>query len=810
MAGWPWPLDGVQSWFDSLWNWVSTSAFNAGRWVWTQVTTGLASVKDYVLGQVSWVANYLWGKITWLKDQVSSGLSYVGSQVWGFITWLSGQVSSGLSWLWNAISGAVSGISSWITNGLSWVWNQISSGLSSLSSFITSSVGWLGGQISSGLNNLWTAISSTVGNFAAQVSNGLKWVWDSLSGLAGDLLGGVVEALGSGLQAFWDWLLKHLTWISQMIIGAINPVISAVQGFLMDVGRRILDGLTATFTPGSPDEELETAISVMVETMQTRVAEEVQTMYKSPPEEGAVLATARNVAVLYGVGVVGGHILGQAADAAHPLKHLGFADLADTITSSIGIGGVLSRIFNMPTEVGLLIPLRHAYNKMFTPEIPGSGDLVRMVVREAFDPKMVIEAPPEFIAAMAFQGFSKTWCDRYWTAHFEPIPLLQAYANLWRGDWTKEEFMYALHIADVHPMWREPIFNVAFRPPGARELGYGYDTNLYDRDDIVKYRRWGGLSLEDAEKAADAMIAYRLEAERNALRTEAMADYVAGLDDEAQLRANLTAIGGRPEMVELWVERARYRRDRDLVLDLMKTSVDLYVKGHINDQGLDQDLRALGIEADRRAVVIRDAKARRSKAVVAQTAEKKKLLSVEKVEKARELGLLGDGEFVTRAVEIGYTEGDARLLLAIELTPKPVTAEEISRRQRTITSKKARAERRYETSLARLQDQIDLSAAQISDAETVAKETLDVIDAQIEAHDLELPTATPARAATIEKLRTVQLQRRELQEARSAATIRKLTEQRTDLEEAKALIDQQRDEELAEYDEELKLLGVAS
>jgi len=810
MAGWPWPLDGVQRWFESFWNWVSTSAFNAGRWVWDQVTAGLSGVKTYILGQISYVSNYVWDKITWLRDRVSEGWASLSNYVWSKLLWLRDRVVEGWNWISGKFWDGVNWLRDRISEGWNWLSGVISQGWNSVTNFVNNGLNWLQNSVSSGLNNLWTAISSTVGNFAAQVSNGLKWVWDSLSGLAGDLLGGVVEALGSGLQTFGDWLLKHLTWISQMIIGAINPVISAVQGFLMDVGRRILDGLTATFTPGSPDVELETAVSVMVETMQTRVAEEVQTMYKSPPEEGAVLTTARNVAVLCGLGVVGGHILGQAADAAHPLKHLGFADLADTITSSIGIGGVLSRIFNMPTEIGLLIPLRHAYNKMFTPEIPGSGDLVRMVVREAFDPKMVIEAPGEFVAAMAFQGFSKTWCDRYWTAHFEPIPLLQAYANLWRGDWKKEDFMYALHIADVHPMWREPIFNVAFRPPGARELGYGYDTNLYDRDDIVKYRRWGGLSLEDAEKAADAMIAYRLEAERNSLRTEAMYDFTNYLDDEAQLRANLEAIGGRPEMIELWVARAKFRRDRDFTLDMAKVSVNQYVKESIDETQLSTDLRDLGIEATGRSKMIAEAKARRLKTSRDEAVARAKVMPESRVRKARELGLIGDEEYVKRLMDHDWTARDARLDLAVELTPMPLTDEEIERRRTTITSRKAKAARRYETSLARLNNQIDLATTQLEDAETVAKETLDVIDAQIEAYDMEMPTATPARAAALERLITVQTQRRELQEARSAASIKKLTAQIADLQETLATAEKQRDEELSEYDEELKLLGAAA
>jgi len=195
-------------------------------------------------------------------------------------------------------------------------------------------------------------------------------------------------------------------------------------------------------------------------------------------------------------------------------------------------------------------------------EIPGAGDLVRMVVREAFDPKMVVAAPDVFATYMLKQGFAKEWSDRYWTAHFEPIELRQAYENLWRGNWTKDQFMYALHIKDIHPAWREDIYNVAFLPPGMRELGYGFDVGVYKREDIVKYRRWGGLSPSDAEKAADSLIAYRTEAEREAVRREHMHRYALGKESMQQFDAALRRLGTAAPAILLWEERAALEKDR--------------------------------------------------------------------------------------------------------------------------------------------------------------------------------------------------------------------------------------------------------
>jgi len=201
--------------------------------------------------------------------------------------------------------------------------------------------------------------------------------------------------------------------------------------------------------------------------------------------------------------------------------------------------------------------------------IPPSQDLVTMVVREAWEPENVTPAPDIFAKYMSMRGFSKDWSDRYWTAHWLPMPLQYAYDNLRRGYWTKEKFMDLLRIADLHPRWREDIYNVAFNPPSIREMGYGYDVGVYSIDDIVKYRRWGGLSEEDAKKSGQAMVAYRTEAEREAVRRDYLRLYVNGNMSREDFETALIAIGTVPEGVPLWLERG------DLEIELKSTETSI-------------------------------------------------------------------------------------------------------------------------------------------------------------------------------------------------------------------------------------------
>lgn len=194
--------------------------------------------------------------------------------------------------------------------------------------------------------------------------------------------------------------------------------------------------------------------------------------------------------------------------------------------------------------------------------IPPAQDLVTMVVREVFEPENLVEAPSEFAKYMAMKGFNKEWSDRYWTMHFLPMPINLAYRNLHRGLWDKEQFLELLRIADLHPRWREDIYNVAFEPPSIREMGYGYDVGAYTRDDIIRYRRWGGLSEVDATKAADSLVAYRTEAEREALRRNYMYLYTLNHITLEEFGDALDSIGTNPEARLLWLERAELEKLR--------------------------------------------------------------------------------------------------------------------------------------------------------------------------------------------------------------------------------------------------------
>jgi len=205
--------------------------------------------------------------------------------------------------------------------------------------------------------------------------------------------------------------------------------------------------------------------------------------------------------------------------------------------------------------------------KKLTEIIPPLTDLITMAVREAFGDHTYEKQMPALVDWGAKQGLSEEWVKNYWYAHWDRIPLTQMYANLWRGYWDKDAFDRMLRIKDVHPDDRKAILDVAYLPPSIRELGYGYDFQRYNRDDIVRYRRWGGLNKEDAEKAADALIDYRTSAEWEAIRREFLWRFAHEMDTEEEYRNFLAWTGLQPYVIDLWVYRGWIQQDRYKVPD---------------------------------------------------------------------------------------------------------------------------------------------------------------------------------------------------------------------------------------------------
>lgn len=764
-GAWPAPFDAIQSIFEGSWNFLSDSV----QAVWNGIVDALGS---------------LWGN---LVDAFSSlWVSIIG----GFDNlWRNFWVTSLPSW--EDVNRGLRDVWDGTVNALDSLWRGIVAAVDNLYHSIWDALTQVGNWILARLYEIVGVWNPEKNRF---VGGFLGWLWDSV--------GGIMNYVFGLFNGFGQWLTDCFDWLHSEVVGWLTGAMVAVSTALGEAGKTLWTFFTSTipgFLIGAGSWLNENVVGPILRGLEwifARISDGVSSIISSVvglfggphPIEGPE-ALQLGIMAAGTAAVIGATVSGTITVAGLSIMgcQVDTTSLGEFATSIINPSMYVNAVLGTLVEVAIQQPIVYYYQEMFRPtkpdvdtakmmywrgsltleqytkiigaygyrdiyekgflelshEIPGSSDLISMVVREAFDPANLVEAPAIFAEYMVKQGFAKEWSDRYWTAHYTPIALNQAYANLWRGFWTETQFFEALKIADIHPRWHKDILAVAFSPPSARELGYGFDTGLYNVDDITRYRRAGGLSQADAVKAAAAMVAYRTEAEREALRREALADYVSGLDSEVDLRANLANIGGRPEMIDLWVSRAKYREERDERIALVKVVKDQFVKGLLTEEELRRSLKDLGVVPSRLEIHVVEAATRRTKAAVEVVAEKKKQVTEAKLSQAWELGLVGDSVYAEDLKDRGYTADDAELLLNILRTPKPLTVEEVERRKKALTARINSTRRRYERLIRALDLRVGNVSSEIISLNVEMKEVLDVIDSEISSLNAELRGITP-------------------------------------------------------------------
>jgi hypothetical protein len=302
--------------------------------------------------------------------------------------------------------------------------------------------------------------------------------------------------------------------------------------------------------------------------------------------------------------------------------------------------------------------------------IPPINDLIRFAVREAFP---VAAGKPQFDEMKKWarmQGLTDYWVDRYWLAHFDRMPLSIAYRNVHRGFFNWEQFEHYLLLADIHPDDWEAIKRVAFEVPSLRELGYGFDVGVYSYDDIKKYRRWAGLSPEDAEKSAAAMVAYRTEAEREAVRRELLYLFSLGHISRAEFETELKNLGTNPYAIPLWIKRGELlarRRQTESGVNEPKTITRsdaqwLFEYGLRNEDWLRRVLKFLGYSDDAINAYVDQSKARIIERAKPAPVKKPRSLSISQLTRLTKAGKISPTELPSRLMAADYSKSDAEAI----------------------------------------------------------------------------------------------------------------------------------------------------
>ena len=593
-----WPFNLVQSWFEKLWNWVSTAAVNAvsvvSGWIWGAIYW----VRDRISEGWNWLATGIHGAFDWLYARVQEGWSFLSGQVGNFVNWLWTSISRSFEWIANGLKASFDWLYARISEGWNWLSSNVGGAFNALYTFLSNGWNWLSSTVSQGLGGLWTAISTGLSNVGSAVWKAIGGLWDSLAGLADDITKSIGATLQLAFQALLAWFANQVATLAGYLVDSMKAAMATLNEALRPVVIGFIDSLKSAFKTGSPDKDLAEAVGDMVKTTQDRVVEELKKSYKSSFDPTTVIVTAGAISGLVLAAQVGVHTLASAAGISVMGTRLDLTDVVESAVDTMGLNRVVASSFALPIEIGLLLPLRYAYNQMFTPLIPGPMDLIRFVVREVI-------TPTEFYETMPFHGYSKRWATAYWDAHWVLPGFSQLVDAYHRGVITDSDLEKFIVWHDYSPEPRPgttksdlDIMRGILKTQIPRvDLRYAWELGRLTDDELVEWYRKLGYE-EDSELMAEIQMARALVEEVNKVRDQWLTDFIGGFTDEDTLRANLAEINISPARIDYYVSYAKQRREREAKKAWLGIYEDGYQKDLVTDEELEKRAREILVDED--------------------------------------------------------------------------------------------------------------------------------------------------------------------------------------------------------------------
>jgi SOS response regulatory protein OraA/RecX len=345
-------------------------------------------------------------------------------------------------------------------------------------------------------------------------------------------------------------------------------------------------------------------------------------------------------------------------------------------------------------------------------DIPTPSDLVRMAVREVFDPVVVErfgqmeDFPLDFAKWGKQTGISDFWAHAHWAAHWDLPSAQQGFAMFHRDVIAEDDLKLLLRVLDVMPFWRDRLIKIAYRVISRIDIRRMYNTGVVGRDKVLRVYKDMGYRPEDAEflteyvvraaggvgkdvpretitgayrgrlilrdEAADAlrelgftddqvdfflgMADLQVEQENARLAEDIFeADFKSGAATEAQTRSALAYLGIPEARIELLIglwRRQAAKRTAGLATSQLQR---LYHEGFINEATLRERLKALGYNDTDITLLVQISSP--------EAAAADRQLTLAQAREAFHEGFIDTAEFTRRLGAMGYPPEDISILL---------------------------------------------------------------------------------------------------------------------------------------------------
>jgi hypothetical protein len=236
-------------------------------------------------------------------------------------------------------------------------------------------------------------------------------------------------------------------------------------------------------------------------------------------------------------------------------------------------------------------------------QIPPISDLIRMLVRDAFNDQVssAFGYDEDFPAAIneffEKQGYNADWAKRYWRSHWTLPSPTQAYEMLHRGLITLEDIETLLKTSDYPPFWRDKLIKISYNVMTRVDVRRLLQSGLIDESKAEQVYNQMGYNPEDARLLTEYAVLGISNEERDLTKTDILNLYEEGLIDRDTTSANLVKMGYDGEEAENILKLADVNIAKAARTDLVNYVKEKFLARLIDESGARNELTQIGLKS---------------------------------------------------------------------------------------------------------------------------------------------------------------------------------------------------------------------